>query len=429
MKDGSIIRERPKKKNRMQAKLILFLLLVLGLLASVPSYYLFSSQRDDFTLRSYTYAVVESRTFRRGLNIRGTVEPQEISMVKSPLSGDLTQVKVAPGSRVVTGELLAVVVSLELEKEIGSLEESMIEVERRVQELEVKREISVKREELEIHLLHDRYRDALADLELKERLFELGSISSRELEEAKTTLKSVQVEKENTSREHILNQESYELERKALEQELLTAQKDLSSLLERLEESRIKAPMDGLVMEVLQEENRSIHRGDELFQIMDIDSSVVVLSISEGDLSRIKENQEASIQVADTYVKGHISFISPQTKRDQDGPVVEVHLSLDEIPPNLRAFSTAVVEFELTRRESIPYLPRGDYLTSGEYNFVYVIDGDEATRETVTFGQHEGTFIEIESGLEIGDVVITSSYEVFKDRRRIRINQEGGRPH
>ena len=72
-------------------------------------------------------------------------------------------------------------------------------------------------------------------------------------------------------------------------------------------------------------------------------------------------------------------------------------------------------------------MPRDDYLTSGEYSFVYLITDQKAVRSDASFGQHDGGFVEVLSGLQPGDKIIAGSYEEFKDQREISIIPDGGR--
>ncbi|NLB64839.1 MAG: hypothetical protein GX801_12190 [Fibrobacter sp.] len=74
-------------------------------------------------------------------------------------------------------------------------------------------------------------------------------------------------------------------------------------------------------------------------------------------------------------------------------------------------------------------LPRAPYLASGGRLFVYLLDEEnqKAYQHDVFFGNSEGNYIVVERGLELGDKIITSSYEDFKEFKEIDINPEGGR--
>lgn len=107
--------------------------------------------------------------------------------------------------------------------------------------------------------------------------------------------------------------------------------------------------------------------------------------------------------------------------------MVDVHLELETDPSLFRPYSNVTANIHLGIYRNSLYLPRGTYLTSGQQLFVYVIEGSKAARRDVRFGLIEGNNIQILSGLERGDRVITSSYDQYRHLDEIEILPEGGR--
>lgn len=66
-------------------------------------------------------------------------------------------------------------------------------------------------------------------------------------------------------------------------------------------------------------------------------------------------------------------------------------------------------------------LARGAFFqtTGGQWVFVVAEDGDEAVRRPVRLGRQSPDHLEVLSGLEPGERVITSSYETFGDAERL----------
>ena len=71
-------------------------------------------------------------------------------------------------------------------------------------------------------------------------------------------------------------------------------------------------------------------------------------------------------------------------------------------------------------------IPRGPYLTTGSQRYLYKVEGSIARRVAVTFGLMEGNTVEILSGVEPGDEVITSGYQNFVEYEEITL-ERGGR--
>ncbi|REJ34088.1 MAG: hypothetical protein DIU83_04675, partial [Bacillota bacterium] len=123
-------------------------------------------------------------------------------------------------------------------------------------------------------------------------------------------------------------------------------------------------------------------------------------------------------------------FIAPQATVGSSGSSVAVRLALDpEASASLRPFTEVAVELELGVRRNRPALPRGPFFASGDTSFVYVIapDGRTAERRDVRYGAIDGSFVEIESGLEPGDRIVYNSYAAFRTHPVVELVPEGGR--
>jgi len=69
-----IIREKPKNPRKsLQTKLILFILLGIMVLITVPIY-LFLPQNQTYKLYDYTYSTVKTKTFREYITVAGLIK-------------------------------------------------------------------------------------------------------------------------------------------------------------------------------------------------------------------------------------------------------------------------------------------------------------------------------------------------------------------
>ncbi|MEJ6949750.1 efflux RND transporter periplasmic adaptor subunit [Natronospora cellulosivora (SeqCode)] len=433
MDKGPIVREKPKRKkngNNMNRKIFVFLLVSLLVLIAVPMYFLSGFQDEDFILRSFRYAEVDTRTFTRNLRVRGILVPEDKAKIRSEVNGRISELYFQAGDDVEEGQVILTINAPELEEKILEAREIVNRAKSNLREVEITQEMSKREEKIELLELESRKETARSDLKIKEILFELGTISQKELEDALKTLASLTVSLENKHRTIELTEERYRFELIDAKDKLDQAIENHENLLEKQDNTRVKAPISGRIMKIAVRDNQAVVPNDLLVEIADLESSIVELELAEEDAFFISRGREANVEISGQRYPAYVSYISPQIRSTNDGDFVEVKLSLEELPANIRANSRASVAFVLARRENIKYLPRGNYLTSGQYNFVYIIEGEEAIRKSnISFGQHDGNFIEVISGLEKGDKVIIDSYEDFKDKASIDINLEGGRKY
>ena len=75
--------------------------------------------------------------------------------------------------------------------------------------------------------------------------------------------------------------------------------------------------------------------------------------------------------------------------------------------------STVIATIVLSVEQDALVLPRGAFLTTGGQKVVYVINGQLAEKTSVSFGDIEGNWVQVNSGLKVGQQVITSGYQNY----------------
>ena len=94
------------------------------------------------------------------------------------------------------------------------------------------------------------------------------------------------------------------------------------------------------------------------------------------------------------------------------------------MPENIRRGQT--LQLELTLGQSIETLliPVGGFIQDTGGNWVFVVnnDGSQAHRRDITSGRRNNRFLEVQSGLEAGNRVITSNYSQFLNYERLDLN-------
>ena len=68
-------------------------------------------------------------------------------------------------------------------------------------------------------------------------------------------------------------------------------------------------------------------------------------------------------------------------------------------------------------------IPRGSYFQSSGGQYVYVLDGNnQAHKRYIKLGSQNPSYYQVLEGLSVGEELITSSYDDFKNYESIKIN-------
>ena len=91
---------------------------------------------------------------------------------------------------------------------------------------------------------------------------------------------------------------------------------------------------------------------------------------------------------------------------------------------NARRSAMTLVEILIGEIADAVVLPRGQYLSSGNRRYLYRIDGGIATRIGVEYGEITDEYVQVVSGVQAGDRIITSSYQNYIDYQTIELGED-----
>ncbi|MDA1194145.1 MAG: efflux RND transporter periplasmic adaptor subunit [Planctomycetota bacterium] len=185
-----------------------------------------------------------------------------------------------------------------------------------------------------------------------------------------------------------------------------------------LEKTRIRAPFTGLVIrkdaekgEVIAPTGAGNSRGSVL-TIIDPTSLEVQVELSERRIARVAEGDRAMVFLdadPDNGLPGSVRKIWPRADRSKGS--IEVRVTLDTIPLNLRPDMAARVVFKGEAStapvgEAYVTVPTAAVVRRSGSSVVFIVEGGIARGVDVERGEVRGTSIQIKRGLEGGELVV-----------------------
>ena len=413
------VRSRPKgEKRRRPWGLLAWVGGVLVALTVVP-FFILRPRADTYTLRSYETAVVESGILVDYVRGSGSVVPRLERTILSPVEGTLAEWLVAEGDEVTEGATLGTLTSKTLGQEVVQTAQLNLD------KLRLEQDNAARQETVDLETARTTLQNVEAELNTTRQLFDIGNVSQNDLTtaEQKVTQARGDVENKTLSQQNAISARALAIEEAQLELE--QAQSNLADISEKQTQLTLTAPVSGRVMKLSATVGQTVTAQALLATVASSQDVRVVAKLPEAQASRLSVGQIANLKIADVDYKGSVVQISPNAESGQNGPVVPVTLGFDAVPEGIRIGASSSVEIEVGRKDDALFLPRGAYLSTGGERFVYLVVGDTATRTETIFGLVDGNNVEVREGLELGDKVIISSYEAFKDKAEIELVTEG----
>lgn len=183
----------------------------------------------------------------------------------------------------------------------------------------------------------------------------------------------------------------------------------LSSARTRLAKTVIRAPFTGVAGLRHVSPGEYVQIGQELVSLVQLDPIKLDFRVPESALSRISTGQRVRIAV-DAYpgetFEGEVYAISPQL--DASGRSVELRATIANPEGRLRPGLFARVELETAARENALLVPEEALWPVGDKQYVYVVEDGTAKLVEVVTGVRQAGRVEITSGIDRDDVVITA---------------------
>ncbi|HEX7941014.1 MAG TPA: efflux RND transporter periplasmic adaptor subunit [Gemmatimonadaceae bacterium] len=202
------------------------------------------------------------------------------------------------------------------------------------------------------------------------------------------------------------------------------ADDQLAALVQRgepIERVPFQSPAGGVVIEKNVVDGAAVMAGQRLFRIADLADIWVEADVYESDLPRITRGMSASITLE--YLPGRtfdgkVAFIYPYL--DPASRTGRVRIALPNKRLELKPDMYATVTFKLPLGPRL-VVPSSAVVYTGPRRIVFVDLGNGALRpQEVTIGARSGDLIEIASGLDDGDVLVSSGNFLVAAESRVR---------
>ena len=271
--------------------------------------------------------------------------------------------------------------------------------------------------------------DAEEELADVRELHELGSASLSELEDARDRLEDAEDAQEDHDAEVEQALAIHELTKSNYDDDIQTIREEITDLEDRLADTRVTSPIDGRVISIAEAATTTgerIQQYQTLMEISDSRNPLILTEIEEQYVDRISVGRPVAVEISGTRVEGAIERIGLTAQSASDGgtPTVELDVAINSGGSEIISGTSTVVEVLIGEVAGALVLPRGPFLTSGNRTYLYRVENGTASRVTATYGTITGSAVQILTGVEPGDTIITSSYSNFIEHETITL---GGR--
>jgi HlyD family secretion protein len=381
----------------------------------------------DNTISVKTTAA-QKQALDSSITVTGTLLPASSVNVASKLTGgfQITAISVEVGSAVKKGDTLALLDTAQLDAQLTQAEAQLNAANTAVSGAKSSKSVASSGYNAAV----DGLEKAKANLALAQSTYDnmaaSGTATAAELTQAAMVLEGAnnayancatavaQLKSTKTTASNAVNSAEANVE-------VAQATIDLINL--QLANAKIVSPVDGIVVSKNVNVGEMATTAAPLFTIANESSLKLKGTVSQEALPSISGGQSVNISVdiyPGTVYTGTISLISPIAVAT--GEYFPVEISISD-PENLKPGLSATASIEVTGAQNI-IVPISAVLTENGASYVFVLENGAVVKKPVKTGLSNTNSIEILSGLNEGEKVVTSNVSILSDG--MQVNEQNG---
>jgi membrane fusion protein (multidrug efflux system) len=200
----------------------------------------------------------------------------------------------------------------------------------------------------------------------------------------------------------------------------VSAQRDEAEL--ALSRTRILAPIEGQINEIIAKQGSFLGVGDPVVQILRLSDVKVTVGIPESDVSSFFDLSEATV-IIDALEKRRVTgkkiFLSRQPRNL--ARLFDLELKIPNTDGHILPGMFASVELVRAVYERALVIPLYAVINQGDEQFVYIENDGSAKKTPVDLGQLVDWQVHIISGLSANDKVIVVGHRLLNDGQSIEV--------
>ena len=215
------------------------------------------------------------------------------------------------------------------------------------------------------------------------------------------------------------------------QQQVLDQINDLSveSIHEKIDKAKagIVADFGGLVSEAAVTDGQSVTEGMQLFTVKSMDRVCVLININKNDLKYVSEGMKATVDLNGNEYEGTLTKINREAKAAANGGVSTItgEVMIDSPDENVYLGIEAKVFIEKGSEKDAVLVPVTAVNYDSKGTMCYIVNSEnKVERREVVTGLASDETIQIVTGINVGDVVITEVDESIQEDMLVRIKEE-----
>lgn len=413
--DRAIPKEVRVKERRK--KIIKYSSIAIGLIVVIV--FVISWMRTSINKKDVTMSTVDKGVIEVSVSASGKVVPAFEEIINSPINSRILEVYKRGGDSVEVGTPILKLDLQSVETDYKKLldEEQMrrykldqlrVNNQTKLSDLSMQIKVSaMKLSRMEVELRNEQYLDSL------------GAGTTDKVRQAELSYSVAQLEYEQLKQQYENEQQVSAAELKVQELDFNIFSKSLAEMKRTLDDAQIRSPRKAILTYINNQVGAQVPQGTQVAIISDLSHFKVEAEIADTYGDRVAAGGKSIIKIGNEKLEGVVSSVTPLSKNGVISFTVQLN---EDNHRRLRSgLKTDVYVMNAVKEDVMRIANASYYVGRGEYE-LFVMDGNnELVKRKVQLGDSNFDYVEVISGINMGDQVVVSDMSSYKNKTKLKI--------
>lgn len=368
-------------------------------------------------------AKVEKKSIQQVIRSEAVLYPRNQAAITPKIAAPVKQFYVNRGSRVHTGQLLAVIENRDLAAAATESQGSYHQAEASYQ-IETSSALPEEwqKAEYDLKAAKENFDAQQKVYDSRKKLYDEGALPRKDYDASLVALTQAKSQYEIASMHMTALQSAGKKQQlKSAEGQLTSAKGKYEGAAAQLAYSEIRSPIDGVVTDRPTYPGETPPPGTPLLTVMDTSSVIAKAHIPQDQAVQLRPGDVASLKApGDIAVSGKVTLVSPAL--DTNSTTVEIWVEAPNPDGRLRPGSSVTLEMVAQKVNDALVVPSSAVLKSPDGSgTVMVVEDGKAVQRSVETGILDGDMVQITRGLNGNETVIVKGSYGLPDKTKVKI--------
>ena len=379
-----------------------------------------SLMRDTVSMKNIKLSTVDDGTIEVSVSASGKVAPAFEETIIAPIDSRIVEVYKKAGDSVDVDTPLLKLDLQSIETDYNKMLDELQMRQYKLEQQRIKNNSTLSNMEMQLQVNDMQIDKMQVEVRNERYLDSIGAGTTDKVREVELSYNVAQLEQEQSRKKFENDQKVADSELRVQELDLEIFRKSLAETKRILEDAQIRSPRKAILTYISNQVGTRVSQGTQVAILSDLSHFRIDGEIADSYGDRISTGNKVVVRVGSDELTGVVSNVTPLSRNG----IIQFSVQLDDDSHSrLRSGLKTDVYVMNAVKDNVMRISNGPYYQGQATYELFVMNGKSIEKRKVQLGESNYQYVEVVSGLQIGDQVVVSDMSQYRNKGKLKVSK------